>query len=383
MPFYNDLRPKSDFEKEDYLQIFPGLTSDVKRRTIKNLIKLKEGLGNSVAPRKTDTNLLIASWNIKELGHTSQRLPESFFYIAEIISRFDLVAVQEVKSTLNDFKKIMRLLGSDFDYVLNDITEGIKGNSERSAYIFNKKRVRFGGLAGELNAWDELIDESCSQLTTLARTPFITGFKAGWKKFALINLHLHPSKGSDKEFGEDVLRRKAEVKLLLEILNSKIKDDELWTDHLVMVGDFNFYPSTKKDELDDPTVKLINEAGFVEVESLKGKMTNVAGTTAFDRFFVRTSKYFQISDSAEAGNVFEFFKYVFTDSDFLNYSNEMIEDYESGDGTKNIRDDDTKEWYFRRYWKQNQLSDHNLVWFELNIDSSVDFLQSKARKLIA
>lgn len=59
----------------------------------------------------------------------------------------------------------------------------------------------------------------------------------------------------------------------------------------------------------------------------------------------------------------------------------MIEDYESGDGTKNIRDDATKEWYFHRYWKQNQLFDHNLVWLELNIDSSVDFLQSKARKL--
>ena len=381
MPFYNDLRPESDFEKADYLQIFPNLTAKEKLRTIKNLIELKEGLNNEVASRKTDTNLLIASWNIKEFGHTTQRLPESYFYIAEIITRFDLVAIQEVKSTLNDFKKIMRLLGSDYEYVLNDITNGNKGNSERSAYIFNKKRVKFGGLAGELNAWDELIKQKSSKITSLSRTPFITGFKAGWKKFALINLHLHPDKSKDKEFIEDVLRRRAEVQLLLDILQAKIEDDELWTDHLILVGDFNFYPSTKKSEYDDPTVKLINDAGFVEVESLKGKMTNVSNNTAFDRFFIRTSKYFEIGSSDDAGNVFKFFNYVFKTSNYLEYSNEMIEAYESGDGKRNIRDNDVKKSYFEQYWKRNQLSDHNLVWFELNIDSSVDFLQSKANKI--
>jgi hypothetical protein len=54
-----------------------------------------------------------ASWNLKEFGHLKNRLPETYFYIAEILNRFDLVAVQEVNSTLTDLDIIMRLLGEN------------------------------------------------------------------------------------------------------------------------------------------------------------------------------------------------------------------------------------------------------------------------------
>ena len=156
MPFYNDLRPKADFNKKDYALIFPKMKKAEKKRTIKNLLRLKQGLNTDIAPKQADYNLLIASWNIKEFGHTTQRLSESYFYIAEILAHFDLIAIQEVKSYLDDLYIVMRLLGPDWCYNVNDITEGAAGNSERSAYIFNKKRVQFAGLAGEIVLWDDL-----------------------------------------------------------------------------------------------------------------------------------------------------------------------------------------------------------------------------------
>lgn len=58
-------------------------------------------------------------------------------------------------------------------------------------WSFLKRRVEFSGLAGEIVLWDELAD--ASTLKQLKRTPCITGFTAGWKSFAIINVHLNPA----------------------------------------------------------------------------------------------------------------------------------------------------------------------------------------------
>ncbi|MDR1725233.1 MAG: hypothetical protein LBR28_02445, partial [Bacteroidales bacterium] len=65
-------------------------------RTTENLLKLRSQLDRDI-PQKTATDtLLLATWNIREFG--DNRRKESLYYIAEIVSRFDLVAVQEVSS---------------------------------------------------------------------------------------------------------------------------------------------------------------------------------------------------------------------------------------------------------------------------------------------
>ena len=96
MPNYNDLRPEDDLKKKGFALTFPEMLDVEKKRTIQNLLLLRAGLRKEVAVKKAENNLLVASWNIKEFGHTTQRLDEAYFYIAEIISTFDLVAVQEI-----------------------------------------------------------------------------------------------------------------------------------------------------------------------------------------------------------------------------------------------------------------------------------------------
>jgi len=368
MPFYNDLRPQSDYQRRDYSLVFPNMTDDEKIRAITNLIRLKVELEQRVPSRKADKNLLIASWNIKEFGHTSQRLNETYFYIAEILSHFDLIAIQEVKSTLKDLEIVMRILGSDWDYIINDITDGKSGNSERSAYLFNNKRIRLSGLAGEIVLWPEITEGS--EIKQLKRTPYITGFKAGWKSFAMITVHLHPGKKPD-----DVAFRKEEIRLLLRAL--KEKRNSLWTRNLILSGDFNLYESK-----DGPAVALINQAGYSEIEGLKGRDTNASQTEAYDRLFVKKSNFFEVAtndDGKGNGDVFNPFDFVFRQADHAQYKEEMVAVY---GGSKDLANDaDALESYFMLYWRRNQISDHFPIWFELATDSSAAFLEGKKAKL--
>lgn len=369
MPFYNDLRPNSDPSKKEYALVFPSLKTDIvmRRRTIQNLLSLRAGLDDQVARKVADRNLIVASWNIKEFGHTKQRLPEAYFYMAEIINRFDLVAVQEVKSGLEDFYILMRLLGDDWAYQINDITEGRAGNAERSAYLYNKKRVELAGLAAEIVLWDKLTENA--SIKQLKRTPYMTGFNAGWKQFAMINLHLHP--GDDQD---DIAYRREEVELLLKALSEKIRLGRIWNENLILAGDFNFFGGPTKD---DATIQFIYDQGFKEVESLIGIDTNASMTDVYDRLFITSNDYFCLGETEagqERGGVFNPFEYVYREEDLLTYKPYMLDDYT---GSKDLEVEDNLEAYYKHPWRKNQLSDHFPIWFELIIDSSNTFLREK------
>lgn len=364
---YNDLRPEDDFKQRDYELVFPQLQKKkaVKKRTIKKLLELKRGLDSSIASRRAEENLIIASWNIKEFGHTTQRLPESYFYIAEILSYFDLIAIQEIKSGLEDLHIILRLLGDDWGYLVNDITEGTAGNSERSCYVFNNKRVQLAGLAGEIVLWDDLTQHST--IKQLKRTPYITGFRAGWKTFALLNVHLHP--GDDDN---DITYRKEEVSLLLKALAEKRAKNRLWSENIILVGDFNLYSGADKDA---PTIQMINEAGYREVESLIGVDTNASQTEVYDRLFLTRGEYFLLGQSQqgqENGGVFNPFNYVFKDDDESTYKKYMIDHYT---GDRDMTDSANLRRYYKHPWRKNQISDHFPIWLELITDSSPVLLE--------
>lgn len=360
MPYYNDLRPESDFKERDFALVFPDMSTRQKKRAIQGILDLKTALKSQISARRTEGNLLVASWNIKEFGHTKQRLPEAFFYIAEILSVFDLIAIQEIKSSTHDLQKIMRLLGSDWEYLVNDITSGGEGNSEQSAYVYNTKRVKLSGLVGELVLWPELTKDT--EVKQLARTPYLTGFRAGWKSFSLLSVHLEPS-DSDAQ----IKRRTEEVELLLAAIKSKTK--ESWSNRLVVVGDFNFY-----DGDDDHNVKAFEDAKFYEVDGLKGKDTNVSSSQIYDRIFIAEDRFFHVAtdvDGKTIGGVFNPFEHVYKDGASAEYEQEIREDYK---GPMDL------EAYFQRYWKRNQISDHLPIWFELVTDDSEAFLQSRLKK---
>src|SRR6478609_3086903 len=67
------------------------------QRIIGGLQRLRVQLDAEIPPRSLDKTMRLATWNIREFDSPAygDRIDDAYYFIAEIISRFDLVAIQE------------------------------------------------------------------------------------------------------------------------------------------------------------------------------------------------------------------------------------------------------------------------------------------------
>ncbi len=311
------------------------------RRTASRLLALRDHLKREI-PRSARETLLMATWNIREFDSAKygQRLDESYYYIAEIISHFDMVAIQEVREDLSALERLLDILGGWWSYVLTDVTEGRAGNRERMAFVYDKRKLRFGGLAAEV-----VIPPPAPQL---ARTPFLCGFKAGWFKFMVCTVHiLYGGSTADEP------RRVEEIRTLAQQLARRVEGAHPWCRNLVLLGDFNIF------NRGDVTMEQLEDAGFAVPPSLQSVPgSNVAKNKHYDQIAFLLQHQSPLADT-RAG-VFDFFDTVFCDDDEDVYR-PLMGHYAS----------------FRQ-WRTHQMSDHLPMWIELGIDFSDDYLRDKA-----
>ena len=122
---------------------------------------LRTALDAAVPAKAVDRNLLIGTWNIRAFGDLTRawhsgpgdsprRDLTSLRCIAEVLKRFDVVAVQEVRGNLTCLRHALRVLGPSWGVILTDVTRGDQGNGERLAFLFDTRRVKPSGLACEL-----------------------------------------------------------------------------------------------------------------------------------------------------------------------------------------------------------------------------------------
>lgn len=102
---------------------------------------MRQQLNTEIPEKSAEKTLLLATWNIREFDSLAygDRIPEAFHYIAEIVARFDLIAIQEVRQDLKALNQLMDLLGEHWDCVFSDVTEGTQGNGERTAFVFDRR----------------------------------------------------------------------------------------------------------------------------------------------------------------------------------------------------------------------------------------------------
>lgn len=165
MPSYVDLKRIKD--------------KTLRLRTVAGLKRLRSGLANELPTRTATDTLLLATWNLREFdsGKYGYRTDEAYYYIAEVVSRFDLIAIQEVRAGLFGLQRLRRLLGPSWEYVVTDVTLGASGNSERLAYLYDTRKVNFTGLAAELVLPPSKEPEP--QVVQFARSPYVAGFRVG------------------------------------------------------------------------------------------------------------------------------------------------------------------------------------------------------------
>ena len=153
MPFYTWLRPRTR-DGVDTLKTKQRAAQKIKalRAALQAHIDAADLSGDIELPSDSSRFVRIATWNIREFDSASYgyRSQEAKAYIAEIISHFDLIALQEIRRDLRALEDVKRLLGPNWDYIATDITEGASGNKERMAFLFNRDKVWFRNVAGEL-----------------------------------------------------------------------------------------------------------------------------------------------------------------------------------------------------------------------------------------
>jgi exonuclease III len=347
---------------------YPGLNfnqdiKDEKKFIRDRILLLKDELAKAIPHKTVDKTLLLATWNIREFDSEKYgpRLGSVYYYMAEIISHFDFVAIQEVRDDLTALKKLVNILGYSWDYIVSDITEGKAGNGERMAFVFDKRKVRFMNMAGEL----VLPEKKGGKTLQFARTPYIVAFQSGWFKFNITTAHAYYGKGKP-----GIKRRVDEIReAALFLKNRAIRETKAaikkkgiinkWDNYsYVLLGDFNII--NREDETYKALTKGTNF--YIHEGVLKNNLegTNVKRDMFYDQIaFLKKDDLLEMGTSA---GVFDFFDYVFTEADYTHYK-PLIK-------TKNAINEK-----FYKEWRTYQMSDHLPLWVELDIDFSKKYLE--------
>jgi endonuclease/exonuclease/phosphatase family metal-dependent hydrolase len=296
---------------------------------------------------------MLATWNIREFdsGKYGYRSEEPYYYIAEILSQFDLIAIQEVRDGLYPLQNLQRLLGSWWDFLVTDVTLGKSGNSERLAYLYDRRKVNFTGLAAEL-----VLPEKDN--LQFARTPYIAGFRAGWAYLTLATVHIYYGKGVAVDqnrlaeitaFGQTLVKNASK----LSASPQSAPDKPPAPDNLIMLGDFNIF------NRQDATMQAITNAGFVvpnELQTIPG--SNVEKNRHYDQIAYH-KKLNRMTPTGRAG-VFDYYQHVYRKEDESLYADERAK--KPGSSFKD--------------WRTYRMSDHLPMWIEMNIDDGDTYLKS-------
>jgi len=226
--------------------------ADYPRHVVEDIVRLRRRIGNPAdpanprsvfPPRRTDHNLVIGTWNLRRFGsvHPSwdenpgspKRNLHGIAIIAEVVRRFDIIAVQEVLRDTGALRTLLRdFLGSDWGVILSDVTAGTRGASERFAFIYDRRRVTPSGLAGEIVLPPRVGGNAVEQFD---RTPYIVGFQAGAERFSLLTAHIR--------YGDLPLARIDEIRNVAMYTALEIRDrarsDTAEETNLIVLGDFN------------------------------------------------------------------------------------------------------------------------------------------------
>ena len=249
---------------DSILDALPASVSD-------NLALLRADLSTKIPAKALDRNLLIATWNIRAFGDLTRKWMsndddspkrdlQSIVCIAEIISRFDVIAIQEVKSNIRALRDTLKLLGNNWSLILTDVTKGSAGNGERMAYIFDTRRVNLSGLACELvvpKEWSSGIDNNALE-NQFVRTPYAVSFKSCDQTFILVTLHI--------KYGKKSSDRISELKWIAKWLADWAGDINAYHQNLITLGDFNI------DERGDLLNKTFLEEGLYVPPALQNEI---------------------------------------------------------------------------------------------------------------
>ena len=177
------------------------------------------------APARGES-IRIATFNIQVFGTSKLSKPHVMEYLANIARRFDVIAIQEIRSKSSDiiptYVELINQSGRHYDYVIGDRL-GRSSSKEQYAFIFDRQRIEVD--RNELYTVHDPED-------LLHREPFVAWFRVRGPApeeaftFILINIHTDPDEARE------------EVNVLDDVYQV-VRNDGRQEDDVIVLGDLN------------------------------------------------------------------------------------------------------------------------------------------------
>lgn len=198
--------------------------------------KLRKAVADTFPAQKAN-NLIIGTWNLRGFGRVREtwqaesadspkRDWRAVTFIAEVVRRCDVIALQEVRREPAALKFLLKTLGPSWRVIISDVSEGDAGNDERLAFVYNTERVQPSGLVGEI----VLPDIKGNPARQFARSPYAAGFIRGTTEFILTTVHV---------LWAEPARRLPELTAFAEWMAAWARRKSDWNTNLIVLGDFN------------------------------------------------------------------------------------------------------------------------------------------------
>lgn len=274
----------------------------------------QEGKKNRAIPARSKNRLLLATWNIANLG-VQQRREKDYRLIAEIISWFDVAAIQETNDNLEGLRGIMAQLPSSY----RTIFSAPGGNRERYAVVFDGKRVTPMEEVGMITVPESDLDQIklpgvTRKFGAFDRNPYLVSLRAGKLEFVIADVHLYFGKNNKAS----IERRCLEAFAIARWADTRRRDKYAYTPNVLALGDFNL---PIRDE-SDPIYKALTSKGLrlpdhstkvggtdpADIEPVKG--SNLNNDAQYDQMAVFPG---QMEDAIEQSGVFDYDGALFRD----------------------------------------------------------------------
>lgn len=226
-------------------------------------------------PDKADDRLLLATWNIANLG-VQERHDNDYRLIAEILGWFDVVALQEVNDDRSGLDAIKLHLSDDYRILFSDAG----GNKERMTFVYDATKVELLDEIGEV-----AFPPSDYRYVTLPgieqtfggfdRNPYLATFRVGSFAFSLVNVHLYF--GSDSTASKQ--RRSLETYAVARWADIRRTSPYAFTHDIIPLGDFNL----PKVEEGDPIYEALTARGLLLPEHSTQVGSSIASDSHYDQ----------------------------------------------------------------------------------------------------
>lgn len=189
-------------------------------------VRPKDTTGGAASSAGSADTIKIASFNIQVFGTSKLKKPKVMDVLAKVVRRFDVVAIQEIRSTddnvMPKFVQMINADGSHYDFIIGPRL-GRTTSKEQYAFAFNTARI--DADRGSAYTVPDPRDQ-------LHREPFVAHFRVRGQSgvpaftFNLVNIHTDPDETT------------TELNALADVFTSVQKNGS-GEDDVILLGDLN------------------------------------------------------------------------------------------------------------------------------------------------